>query len=70
MLVAKKFPVSPSRTIIKPTKYFFRYMNGVGVYHWVVIATKIKPAENFTGEIFYQCKIPDLRLTGIIHACL
>ena len=48
-------------TKIKPMKYFLRRINGVSLYCRVVIATKIKPRENLTDEIFYRRKIPDLQ---------
>ena len=57
----KKFRRSPSTTEIKPTKYFLPHINGVSLYCLVVIATKIKPGENLTDEIFFRRKIPDLR---------
>ena len=42
-------------------KYFLQHINGVSIYSRVFIATKTKPGENLTGEIFYQRKIPDLQ---------
>ena len=56
------FCQSPSKTRIKPAKYFRRCINGVRLYGQVVIVTKIKPGENLTDQIFYQPKIPGLLL--------
>ena len=68
IFVAKKFQPSPSTTKIKPTKHFFRHINGVSLYSRVVIVTKIKPGENLTDEIFYHRKISDLQyMTDCIH---
>ena len=38
----------------------FWRINGVSLFRRVVIAPKIKPGGNLTGEIFYQRKISDL----------
>ena len=52
------FRQSSSTTKIKPMKQFLQRINGVSLYYRVVIATKIKPRENLTDEIFYQ-QFPD-----------
>ena len=37
-------------TKIKQVKYFRLRINGVSLFHQVVIAMRIKPCENLTGE--------------------
>ena len=54
----KNFRPSHSTTKITPTKYFLRRINGISLYCCVVIATKIKPGENLTDEIFAAKKFP------------
>ena len=44
---------------IKQMKNFLQQTNGVILFCWVVIATKIKQRENLTGEIIYQQNIPN-----------
>ena len=48
-------------TKMKQVNYFFQRINGISLFHQVIIAMKIKPGENLTGRIFYQQKIPDVR---------
>ena len=62
----KNFRQSHSTTKIKPTKYFHRRINGLSLYCRVVLATKIKPGENLTDEMFYRRKVPDLRYIEIL----
>ena len=39
---------------------FLGRINGISLFHLVVIVTKIKPGKNLTGEILYQQKTLDL----------
>ena len=51
---------------IKLTKYFLWRINGVSLYCQVVIATKTKPGNNLTDEIFHWQKIPELQYNEVM----
>ena len=60
IFVAENLRWSPSTPKIKPTKYFLQCINGVSLYFWVVIATKIKPGKNLADKVFFPRKVSDL----------
>ena len=66
MFVTKNFPQSASTMKIKTPKYFLPRINGVSLYHRVVIAAKIKPHENLTDEIFIDEKFPNYGMTQLV----
>ena len=51
---------------IKHAKYFVRCMSTYTKFNRLSLATKIRLRENFTSEIFYWRKYPDLRYVIVV----